>query len=60
MKTPILGVCYGHQLLAKLLGGTVDWNPNGREIGSVSMQLTEKCQRRPFVFLNITKPSIRA
>jgi GMP synthase (glutamine-hydrolysing) len=43
-KTPILGVCYGHQLLARLLGGTVDWNPNGREIGQVSMQLTEKAK----------------
>ena len=38
-KLPILGVCYGHQLLATVLGGKVQWNPKGREIGQVDMQL---------------------
>ncbi len=42
LNIPILAVCYGHQLLAKALGGTVDWNPNGRQIGLVTMQLTAK------------------
>ena len=33
-NVPLLGVCYGHQLLAHALGGRVDYNPRGREIGT--------------------------
>ena len=36
---PLLGICYGHQLLAHALGGSVGPNPRGREIGSVEIDL---------------------
>ncbi len=38
---PVLGVCYGHQLLAHAMGGRTGRNPQGREIGLVHI-LTEE------------------
>jgi GMP synthase (glutamine-hydrolysing) len=34
---PVFGICYGHQLLAHALGGTVGDNPAGREMGTVAV-----------------------
>lgn len=35
----LLGICYGHQLLAHALGGEVAYNPAGRESGTVQIEL---------------------
>lgn len=38
-SVPVLGICYGHQLIAHGLGGEVGPNPNGREMGTVEIAI---------------------
>ena len=45
--TPVLGICYGHQLLAHGLGGRVGRNPRGREIGTVEVTLSGAARGDP-------------
>lgn len=46
-RTPLLGVCYGHQLLAQALGGEVADNPAGIEIGLCRLELTDEATDDP-------------
>lgn len=38
---PMLGICFGHQLLAYALGGKVADNPNGIEVGTKRIEFNE-------------------
>ncbi|MBA2492648.1 MAG: glutamine amidotransferase [Gammaproteobacteria bacterium] len=48
-KIPVLGVCYGHQLLAQTLGGKIGWSENGEELGTISVTLTANGERDPLL-----------
>lgn len=41
---PLLAICYGHQLLAKALGGTSGYHPHGMEMGTVDINVSDNTQ----------------
>ena len=57
-QVPVLGVCYGHQLLAHALGGSVHFHPQGREIGTVDISLEAAARHDPL--LNILPERFKA
>lgn len=42
---PVLGICYGHQLLADAMGAKAGDNPQGRQFGTVEVRLTPQGRR---------------
>jgi GMP synthase (glutamine-hydrolysing) len=48
VSLPLLGVCYGHQLMAHALGGEVDYHPQGVEIGVHPVTLSDEGQADAF------------
>ena len=54
-QIPILGVCYGHQLLARAAGGRVGYHPDGREIGTVEISCQPAARQDP-LFADLPDP----
>jgi GMP synthase (glutamine-hydrolysing) len=48
-EVPVLGICYGHQLLAQALGGRVGANPRGRSIGTVTVEFSSAAVDDPLL-----------
>lgn len=58
--TPLLGLCYGHQLIAQALGGRVGPNPRGRQIGTVAVELVAGSRDDPLLRVLPPHPVVHA
>lgn len=48
-ELPMLGICYGHQLMAHALGGKVDFHPQGRELGCHALHMQAEVSNDPLL-----------
>ena len=49
VSMPLFGVCYGHQLMADALGGTVGDHPEGGEAGCLEIELLSEAGEDPLL-----------
>lgn len=48
-RLPVFGSCWGHQIIARAFGGTLQYDPARAELGACSIQLTEAGQADPLL-----------
>lgn len=59
-QIPLLGICFGHQLIAQAMGGEVGYHPKGLEIGTVNINKLSAANNDPIFSLLPTHFSAHA